>query len=135
MPDYTVPAEDIFMEEVLTQLAVYWHPAGLGNEGQKTFEAPIEITCRWENITEVFLLREGGEARSRAKVMCDRDLAELGVLWIDPETFGMGLNEGDALAALEDEEDPFENDGAFEIRRFDKLPDFDGEEVVRTAYL
>jgi hypothetical protein len=34
----------------------------------------------------------------------------------------LNLNEGDALSQVTSEEDPFANSGAFEIRKFEKLP-------------
>lgn len=138
---YTEPAEDIFLEDALNQRAVYWHPKIVGDEGQKGFEAPVEIVCRWEQVAESFLDRNtGNEALSKSKVFCDRDLKELGVLWLPPGSgldAGTGdiLDEGAALSALTSEDSPLSNDGAFEIRRFDKIPDFDGEEFVRIAYL
>lgn len=132
---YTEPAEDIFMEDALNQRAVYWHPKAAGDEGEVTFEEPVEIVCHWQNVVEAYMdRRTGDEATSRSKIFVDRDLVELGVLWLPPAG-GTNLEAGEALIALTSETVPFSNPGAFEIRRFDKVPDFDGEEFVRTAYL
>ena len=133
MSDHTVPADNIFMEDALNQRAVYWHPLGEDNEGQQELDDPIEIVCRWEQVSETFLEKKSGNPQvSRSKVMVDRDLKELGVLWLPPDAETLG--EGGALAALTSDV-AFQNDGAYEIRRFDKLPTFDGDEFVRTAYL
>ncbi len=137
MPDYTEPAEDIFLEEALNQTAVYWHFEGLNNEGRPLLLDPIEINCRYEEVTENFINRITNQPEmSRSKVLCDRNLKERGVLWIPPDA-GVDLSPGGALAQLttEDPTRAFENDGAYEIQRFDKIPNFDGDEFVRIAYL
>lgn len=134
-PDPTIPAEDIFLEDMLNQRAVYWPTLGINDEGQREYDEPVEIVCRWEMIAESFLDRgTGNMAQSRSKVFSDRDLTELGVLWLPPDS-GVGLDEGQALFQLTNEDEPFSNAGAFEIRRFDKMPNFDGDEFVRIAYL
>lgn len=127
-------AEDVFLEDALNQIAVYWAPGAGGNEGQKTFLEPVEIRCRWEQSVEQFLNRmTGNPEQSNARVYSDTDLVELGVLWLPPES--TDLPDGGALDQLTDPTNPFSNTGAFEIRRFDKVPNFDADEWARIAYL
>ncbi len=126
--------EDVFLEDALNQLCVYWAPGAGGDEGQKTFAEPVEITCRWEMVVEAFLNRQSGNPeQSRSKVFLSEDVEELGVLWLPP--ISTDLPPGGAISQLESEDEPFENDGAFEIRRFDKIPNFDADEWARIAYL
>lgn len=130
-------ATDIFIEDVLNQRAVYWHFEGVGNDGRPLLIDPIEIVCRYEQVTETYINRITNQPEmSRSKVFCDRDLLERGVIWIPPDS-GVNLAEGGALAQLvtDDPERAFENPGAYEIQRFDKLPNFDGDEFVRLAFL
>jgi hypothetical protein len=108
------------IKKMRRQTAVYWEPSEVGEEGQMTFLEPIEIKCRWEDITEQYIDRAGTPQTSSARVYVDRDLFKLGVLWLPPEN--LNLNEGDALSQVTSEEDPFANSGAFEIRKFEKLP-------------
>lgn len=126
-------AEDVFLEDALNQRAVYWAPGVINNEGQKDYGEPIEIACRWENIAEQFLDPDNNTQSSRAKVMVDQDLEMLGVLWLPPNS--SNLSEGEAIAQLTDETTPFANAGAYEIRRFDRIPNWDADEFIRLAYL
>lgn len=128
-------ATDIFLEDFLNQTAVYWAPAGTNNEGQQAYGEPVEVACRWEDVVEEFIVRGGGTApeTSKSKVLVDRDLEELGILWLPPNA--TGLNDGEAIIQLTSEDDPMANDKAYEIRRFDKIPNVDADEYVRIAYL
>lgn len=126
--------DDIFLEDALNQLAVYWPPGIEGDEGQQIMGDPIEIVCRWEMVVEQFLDRKSGNVESsKSKVYVDRDLEELGILWLPPNNTELAT--GQALSQLTSEEEPFTNPGAYEIRRFDKIPNFDADEFARIAYL
>ncbi len=126
--------DDVYLEDSLNQIAVYWAPGSGGDEGQATFAEPIEIRCRWEQVTEQFLeKRTGNPETSRSKVYADQDLEELGVLWLPPDQ--EDTSDGAGLSQLTDESQPFANAGAFEIRRFDKIPNWDADEFARIAYL
>jgi hypothetical protein len=127
-------ADDVYMDDLLNQRAVYWAPLVVNDEGQKAFDDPIEVRCRWEDIVEEFITRGTGASQtSKSKVLVDQDLEELGVLWLPPNS--TELDEGGAIAQLTSEDEPMANDDAFEIRRFDKIPNVDADEFVRIAYL
>lgn len=133
--NYLFEADDIFLDDSLEQYCVYWHPLPVGDEGQKTFATPIEIRCRWESISEDFLdHKTGNESQCRSKIFCDRDLKELGVLWI-PQDMPSQMEPGSAIVRICDQVNPLANEGAFEIRSFNKIPTYDGDEFVRIAYL
>jgi hypothetical protein len=111
------------IKRVLKQKAVYWEPAGAGPDGQQTFKDPVQIRCRWEDTNETFLDKNGNTQVSRAVVMTDRDVMLLGILW-----FGK-------IEDLTVYDDPLQNDGAYEIRKFDKKPNFKATQFLRMAYL
>jgi len=109
------------IKKVLRQTAVYWAPPTQDENGEMTYGSPVEIKCRWEDIVTNFIDTKGDEQTSSAVVMVDRDINTKGVLW---------------LGLLTDAQpQPFDNPGAYEIKKFDKLPDFKAKDFVRTAYL
>lgn len=115
---------DILAERVLKQDAVYWAPAGVGDDGSETYDPPIGIKCRWDEMQTQFVAGDGSQRVSLAVVMVDRDLELNGVLWegllSDPD-----LNQ----------DDPFDNVGAYEIQGWGKIANRLATKFVRTAYL
>ena len=120
-----------FIEKICVQTAVYWGSPVDDGYGTKTFAEPIEIKCRWEDIVEVVSDRTGKDITSKAKVLVPQDLDEEGYLFLgtldslydSAESSGITLN-------------PFEILGAYEIKRFDKIPLLKStDKFVRTAYL
>jgi hypothetical protein len=112
------------------QTAVYWpsetsESAGdaFDDYGKPVVADPIEIDCRWEDVSEEFSDATGTRQISRAKVYVDRDVDVGGILMLGE------------LTDITDEVNIKENDGAFEIRRFDKLPNLKATEYLRTAFL
>lgn len=112
------------------QKAVYWPLASndtggvaYDDHGQLLFGAAVEIDCRWVDAVEQFVDADGTAHFSRSKVYADRDVDVHGMLLLSTLDTGM------------DTSDPKSIDGAYEILRFDKLPDFKAHEYLRTAYL
>jgi len=111
------------IEEMRQQKAVYWAPTGTDQFNRRTYEAPVEIDCRWVDKRVVYHDKEGREKVSMAVVYVDRVLdIEGGVLW-----------EGE-LANITSQA-PFENDGAYEIRAFNKTPTLDNDAVLLEVLL
>lgn len=111
------------IRKMLKGYAVYWSPSGGVDEfGRRLFGEPVEVRCRWEGRAEEFMTGSGEKALSKARVYVDRDLETLGVLW-----------EGRLSQAVRD--DPFANTDAWEVRRFERMPDLRYKDVLRTAYL
>lgn len=109
---------------VLNQSAVYWPPSGeLTKFGVPILGDPVELDVRWEDAVEEVITAEGTTRMSKAKAIVDRDMLVGGVLML-----------GD-LESTTDLEDPKENDDSGEILRFEKMPNFDGDEFLRTVYL
>ena len=113
------------------QTAVYWALLGADSAGvvdyddygQPQYTDPVEITVRWESVTVEFLDSQGTRQLSNAVVYSGEDLDLGGVLMLGE------------LTDITDEDIPKENDDAWEIRRFDKLPNLRNTEILRTAYL
>lgn len=117
------------------QNAIYWPPATADSFGRRGFGALVELVnvggnyrVRWEDSTKEYITPDGTAKVSNALVYVPRlpDGSEItigGYLWL-----------GDR-ADLTSESDPRANDGAFEVQRFDKLPDLKSKEFLRTCYV
>ena len=115
------------IKKVLKMRAAYWEPGSPDDAGNKTFAAPVEIKCRWEERVQEFSGTNNEAMLSNAVVYVDRDVKTLGVLKL--------LEVGQTLNGLTSTTNPFANDKAWEIKRFDKLPTIKATQFVRTAYL
>ena len=109
--------------KMLKQKAVWWASTGFGNYGQPTVSTPVEIDVRWEDVGEEFLDKDGTIQLSRARVYVDRDVEIGGLLMLGELDSGV------------DEATPKNNDGVWEIRRFEKLPTLKATQFLRTCYL
>ena len=115
------------IKKVLKMRAAYWEPEAPDDQGNRTFAEPVEIKCRWEERVQEFTGTNNEAMLSNAVVYVDRDVLLLGVLKL--------LEAGDTLSGLTSTTDPFANDKAWEIKRFDKLPTIKATQFVRTAFL
>lgn len=104
------------------QKAIYWAYTGIDQFGQKQYDVPVEISCRWEDVAEEFLDANGVKQISSSIVYVDRDII-----------LGSILKLGEINDDLE--EDPKSNDNVYDIKRFNKLPNFKNTEILRTVYL
>jgi hypothetical protein len=116
--------------KVLKGTCVYWPPGGsesggvdFDDYGQPSYGSPVELDCRWEDVSVEFLDSQGTLQTSHAVVMVGSDVAVGGVLF------------NGNLAGVSDLTAPKNNDGAWEIKRFDKTPNFRYTEYLREAYL
>lgn len=105
------------------QIAVLWKQGDLDNQGQPSYAAPVEISCRWEDVQEGFLDSGMQKQMSRAVVYVDRDVSPEDVLMLGALDSGVVVDE------------PFENAGAYAVRAFNKLPNLKNTEYLLTAYL
>lgn len=112
------------------QTAVYW-ALGSADSGGKDFDAhgqpiytdPVQIKCRWDDVSEEYIDAKGTKRISRSKVYVDRDVDVGGVLMLG------------VLTDVDPSKRPNENEGAEEIKRLDKMPNLKAKEFLRTAYL
>jgi hypothetical protein len=117
---------------MLKMRAVYWDPLPDTDEfGNKVFAAPVEIKCRWEERVQEYSTGTNQTMLSNAVVYVDRDLRVKGVLKKLERVDGVWQG----LDSLVSQDNPFANEGAWEVNRFDKLPTMDARQYVRTAYL
>lgn len=50
------------------QIAVWWKVKGKDLYGQSSYESPVEINCRWDDVMEEFIDVGGNRQMSKAKV-------------------------------------------------------------------
>lgn len=112
------------------QDAVYWALASVesgGDDfddyGQPILTDPVEVKCRWEDKSEEFVAANGTKMLSHAVVYVDRDVDVGGVLMLGE------------LTDITDADNVRENAGAWEIKRFDKIPNLRATEFLRIAFL
>lgn len=116
-----------FLEkEVCAQTAVYWGNPQNDGYGGYTYDDPVEISCRWDEITQLVTDEDSRQFTSDAEIIVLQDVDKEGMLY---------------LGSLDDiesahEANPEQVDGAKRIRHFDKSPLFGStSEFVRVAYL
>lgn len=107
----------------LNQMAVYWSKSGIDKYGQPTWNAPVEIVCRWEYKAKQYVHPTGTSMVSTCVVLIHQDLDIGGVLML-----------GD-LYDVNYPDSPKENTNAFEIQQFEKIPDKKAKKFVRRIYL
>ena len=114
------------------QRCAYWAPLHEDDPfGRPLYDTPVELTCRWEDVIEIFMDARGNQTVSNAKVYVELDVEVDGYLRLLAEEEGSVERE-----EIEDMEDvPTDNEGVMLIRRFDKLPNLRLTEYLRTAYL
>lgn len=111
----------------LKQTAVYWADASVNDKfGNRTYTAPVEISVRWETRTEKFIGIDGREDISRAVVFFGQD--------VDVGEFVFLGSLTDITSSI-DETNPKNVDNAFEIKRFDKIPNLKATDFERKAFL
>lgn len=114
------------MAKRCTQTCVYWGNPTENGEGGYTFDEPVELACRWEDIQQVVRDDRGNTITSRAVVYLLQDVDEQGMLF-----FGT-LDDIDS----DNYDTPKNVDGAFYIMRFSKTPTLDPTpEFLRVAFL
>lgn len=128
------------------QRAVWWQRVETPNKyGEFTFNPPVEVRCRWEDVAVEFVDPKSEKQISRSLVYVDRvmtpgDRLKLGELsetdWILETGFwsdsGIWVDDAlwiDSLSTVTIDED------SFEIRRFDQTPNLRNTRTLLTAYL
>lgn len=111
-----------FLTKIRKQDAVYWGAPVDDGQGGFTWAAPVEIKCRWENISDLFIDDNGEQAVSKAEVIVDRIMEIGGYLW---------LGELDSTIPS----DPMDLEEAYKIRSFESIPDIGNNIKVYTAIL
>lgn len=101
----------------------YWPKVGNDSFGQPTFGTPVQLKCRWEDCVKQIMTHDGRTVSSQARIYLESDVSPGGVLL-------QVLLENVADLSV-----PFNNEGAWEIMRFDKLPTLRYSQFLRTAWV
>ena len=109
--------------KALKGVCVYWAPTGFDQYGQPTLGSPKEMACRWADVIQQAIDKEGTLVESKGSVMVGEDLEVGGVLMNGKMT--------DIVYA----EDPKRNSDAYEIIQFINIPNLKQTEYVRVALL
>lgn len=115
-----------FIKKVCVQDAVYWPPGMITGYGQREFEEPRLIKCRWVDTTKTITDKNGQIIVCDAEILVVDDLEVGGFIYLGDFT---GLTN-------ENRVDPKTLPGAYEIRRVDKVPLFRSKtEFVKKVYV
>ncbi len=111
------------IKKMRRQIAVYWPFVSVDAYGKKVVGSPVAIKCRWDGRVEEFLDGQGERQLSQAVVYVDRETPVGGILMLG------------TLSDITDAVNIKENEGAWEIRRYDTTPNLKATEFLRTVYL
>jgi len=98
------------IERSCVQTIVYWGNPVADGYGGYTYDDPVEIEGRWEEVSEMIATADGEETLTRARVWLTQDVDEGGYMYL-----------GDA-DELDSNPDPQDVDGAWKIISFRKIP-------------
>jgi hypothetical protein len=71
-----------FIVRKCTQPIVYWANPVSDGEGGFTYDAPVQIYGRWEELNEVVMSNDGKELVSQARVFLTQEVDEEGAMWL-----------------------------------------------------
>lgn len=112
------------VDDFLQQKAVYWPPGPHDNSGGiALYEPPVELDCRWEDIAEQFINKNGETVVSKSKIFFQDKVEQDGVVKLG------------GFSTVTNLTDPFDNEGAWEIQSVSSLPDEEGEIIVYIVML
>jgi len=113
-------------EVFAVQTAVYWGGPENDGYGGFTWDEPVEIDVRWDEVSELVTDAKGQEVVSKAKVIVAQDVDLNGILFLGELTDLDSDQEGDPLTV----------DGAYPIIRVDKIPaPLSTDDFFRMVYL
>jgi hypothetical protein len=113
------------------QTAVYWGNPQNDGEGGFTFDLPIEILCRWEDVNVTFEEPNGNISHAKSSVYVLQDVDQEGRLYLGTLD-DLLSSAGESTGEL----DPIKIDGAYIIKRFDKKPALGSTtEFLRKVYV
>ena len=124
---------ETMIKRTCNQTAVYWGSPVNDGYGGETFDDPVEISCRWEDMHQIVTDAKGNELTSRALVFVLQDVDEEGYLYLGTLESLYDDYAGDSSAGGVN--NPKIIEGAYIIKRFQKTPDLKGTGFLRKAYL
>jgi len=115
--------------KMLKGTCVYWalqsaESGGIDYDdyGQPQHTDPVEIRCRWEDIAVEYIDPKGTKQLSKSRIYVESDVDVGGMLF-------------NGLLSEVTESLPRSQNGAWEIRQFEKLPTLKYTKYLRTVYL
>ena len=115
-----------FVRKVCVQDAVYWAPGDVTGYGEREFEEPRLIKCRWVDTTKMITDKTGQIVVCNAEILVVEDLEVGGFIYLGDFTHLTNENRINPKSVLE----------AYEIKRVDKVPLFKSKsEFVRKVYI
>jgi len=73
---------ETFITGKCTQPIVYWGNPVNDGQGGYTYDSPVEILGRWEELNEVIVGNDGKEMISQARVFLTQEVDEEGAMWL-----------------------------------------------------
>lgn len=107
------------LDRKLNQTATYWAPGVTDVYGKRSYSAPVQLQCRWEDRHEMIMDKVGQEAIAKSRVFFAEDLELDGYLFL-------GCDYSD---------DPTAVVGAYEIRQIARVPNLRNLSTLYTVYL
>lgn len=109
----------------LNQTAVHWPTTGKDGWGKLIFGTAVEISCRWDEKSELFLDSKGKEVLSNSVLHVDTDMIADDYVYLG------------TLASLSAAEllDPQEEVNAFPVKAYKKTPGIKADDFVRKVWL
>jgi hypothetical protein len=123
------PAKGIekVVKKFAVQTAMYWANPVNDGDGNKTYDAPVDILVRWDDKTQVVINSSGKEKVSKAEILTNEEMQELEFLYLG------------ALADFpsgQDLSNPKTIEGSYQIIVKSKIPFVrKTDEFVRTYFL
>lgn len=111
-----------FLRKIRLQTAIYWKTNGSDGYGNKLYDSPVEIDCRWEDVDEVMHDENGEMYVAKSMVIVDREMAR-----------GDWLMKGELDSTIPDS--PIGETTAYEIRKFMAIPDIKNKAVLYEVIL
>jgi len=119
--------DDVETPEVLVQKAIYWAVSGANSDTgeSQAFADPVEIDCRWVDQTMTVQTKDGDTRQVTSYLLVDRDLLRDSVV---------KLGRLASITAAE-RATPLRLEDTFVVRKFNKIPNGDGDAFVRKAFV
>ena len=106
------------------QKAVYWALKASDGYGGWTYENPVEINCRWEDVREEKMDAEGNLIQTSATVYADRELGLNGMVY-----------RGELDGAVTNEPQAMDPHLVHKICKVERLPNLRNTEILHTVTL
>lgn len=120
------------MDKYLNQLLLYWEKEGIGGSGQSKFKDPVEVRCRWDDVSELDVEAMGRLVEGNAFLLTAIKLKKGSIVWLSTK-----FEDGEALAEWRAmptyPKVPTTLQGGYEVTRVGSNPAKDGSDLVFNA--